>query len=324
MAVSTKPGASANAQTVYNALRAKGYSNAAAAGAVGNLQQESSVNPGSKQPGGAGRGIAQWGTGPGSGGRWEVENAYAKAHKQDPWALNTQIGFLEQEMTQRGLTPTSAYGKSTNVTSATSTFETVIEQAGAVVMGQRIGYANNAYAAFSGNKVTATTPATGKGYSAIPGIHAAPASAKKASVKTVAKAPAGTQPSLWDRVSPATALTGAQAIAGDIGGAIGSGAQAVGGAASSAAGDVTSIPKAVGKVTTTLFSVSFWIRVAFIIVGVALVFIGTKALLTGSPPQMPGTNNNPPTPAKAAPVQHKSSFGKNVRHGADHVAEVTA
>jgi len=298
MAVSSKPGTSANAQTVYNALRAKGYSAAAASGAVGNLQQESSVNPGSKQSGGAGRGIAQWGTGPGSGGRWEVENAYASQHKQDPWALNTQIGFLEQEMTQRGLTPTSAYGKSTNVASATQTFEQKIEQsADAFPYTARVGYAQNAFSAFSGNPVKATAPATkapmGKAYSAVP------AKAVTAPKKAATTGTAGTQPSLWDRVSPSTALTGAQTIAGGAAGAAGSAAQAV-----------TSVPEAVAKFTGTLFNVSFWIRVAFIIVGVALVFIGTKALLTGSPPQMPSTNT--PTTPKAAPVRHKQAFGKTV------------
>lgn len=296
MAVSSKPGASANAQTVYNALRAKGYSNAAAAGAVGNLQQESGVNPGSQQTGGAGRGIAQWGSGAGSGGRWQVENQYAASKKEDPWALNTQIGFLEQEMNQRGYGATSTFGRSTNVATATQSFETGIEQAGNVQEASRSTYAQNAYAAFSGNKVSA---ATGK-----PSWETAPLDVigKKTPAKT-----AGAQ-------NPIGAALGAAGnLAGDIGSGVATGAGDLWNGAQSAAGDVSSVPKAIGKVTTTLFSVSFWIRVAFIIVGVALVFIGTKALLTGSPPQMPALNGKAPSGAVTtkAPTA-KKSFGKSI------------
>jgi hypothetical protein len=315
MAVSSKPGASTNAQTVYNALRAKGYSNAAAAGAVGNLQQESGVNPGSVQPGGAGRGIAQWGTGPGSGQRWDNLTAWANSTHQNPWALSTQTTWLEQDLSKAGMGPGSAYAKGTNVGTATSQFETGIEQAGTVAMSQRVGYAQNAYAAFSNNGVTATTPATGKGYSAIPGVHAAPSSGKKAAT------PSTQNPILHGLSNIPGDVAG---LPGDVGNWAGSAASDVGGAVSNAAGDVSSVPKAIGKVTTTLFSVSFWIRVAFIIVGIALVFIGTKALLTGSPPQMPGTNDNTPTPQKAAPVRPKASFGKNISHGVADVGEVAA
>jgi hypothetical protein len=100
------------------------------------------------------------------------------------------------------------------------------------------------------------------------------------------------------------------AIPGDIGGALGNAAQAV-----------TSPLEAIQKFTTTLFSVSFWIRAAFIIIGIALVFIGTKALLTGSPPQMPDTGNAP-SPAKAAPAKSaaKKSFGKTFASDAEVVA----
>jgi hypothetical protein len=167
-----------NAQTVFNALRAKGYSSAAAAGAVGNLMQESNVNPGSVEKGntGAGRGIAQWGTGAGSGGRWETEGKWAANRKLDRWALGTQIGFLDSEMRARGIGPGSSYAKTTSVSGATGTFERVIEQAGIVVMGQRIGYAQTAYNQFSGLPVVKTPSATKApaGGSVIPGIHNAP------------------------------------------------------------------------------------------------------------------------------------------------------
>jgi hypothetical protein len=78
--------------------------------------------------------------------------------------------------------------------------------------------------------------------------------------------------------------------------------------------------EAVQKITTTIFSVSFWIRVAFIVVGLALVFIGTKALLSGGAPQMttpqaPDTGPPPSTPRKAS-----KPFGSSIKKGAAAVA----
>jgi hypothetical protein len=290
MATSGKPGASPNAQAVYNTFRARGYSNAAAAGIVGNLQQESGVSPRSIQPGGAGRGIAQWGTGPGSGGRWETENAYAAAHKQNPWALLTQVNFLQQEMNQRGLGAGSAFAKSGNVANTTSQFQTAVEQSGdSPPYTTRIGYAQNAYSAFSGNPVSASTA---------PRSYNATQASKKLSTADAAKAGIAAALGKGTKVTGAagkafSAEPGAQNPIGQALGTVGNAAGAVGGTIASAAGDVASVPKAIGKITTTIFSVSFWIRVVFILVGLALVFIGTKALLTGSPPQMPSVNTKP-------------------------------
>ena len=59
----------ANERTAYEFFVSKGLTNFQAAGIVGNLIQESNVDPGAVQSGGPGRGIAQWS----AGGRWDTD-----------------------------------------------------------------------------------------------------------------------------------------------------------------------------------------------------------------------------------------------------------
>ena len=132
---------SGNAEKVFSTLRGLGFSDQAAAGVVGNLMQESGVNPKSQQSGGPGRGIMQWS----EGQRWS--NLQRWAGKQDPWALATQVGFMVKEMNDRSFT--GGYKGLTNVDEATTRFEQVMEAAGTPNMANRIAQANNAMKAFS-------------------------------------------------------------------------------------------------------------------------------------------------------------------------------
>lgn len=305
-----KAGTSTNAQTVYNTLRAKGYSAQAAAGIIGNLQQESGISPGSKQVGGAGRGIAQWGTGAGSGGRWDALTRWATANKQNPANLSTQINYMLKELVGYGQGPGSAFAKSTNVNAATLSFEKVFERAGTPNMSARNTYANNAYAAFSGNPVTKAAPAKAAPAKATPGIVSGPALMNKSAPT---KAP------------PPTANTGkksGQSVLGQIGDNLmpDNLGGAVSGAVSAIPNPLTGIEavgSSVSKITTSLFSVSFWIRAAFIIVGIALVFIGTKALLSGGAPTPTLTSvpTSAPTPSKA-----RKPFGRGISSDLEGVA----
>jgi hypothetical protein len=72
----------------------KGLTAAQAAGVVGNLMQESGVNPRSVQAGGPGRGVAQWS----AGDRWEKLKSWAKG--KDIYSLQTQLDFMWHEMTE--------------------------------------------------------------------------------------------------------------------------------------------------------------------------------------------------------------------------------
>jgi len=90
---------SGNSQKVYNTLTSMGWTPQAAAGVIGNLMQESSVNPTSHQGGGGpGRGIMQWT----ESERWASLKKWAG--KRDPWALDTQVQYMLKEMND-GATP---------------------------------------------------------------------------------------------------------------------------------------------------------------------------------------------------------------------------
>lgn len=87
-----------NAQKAFNFFILKGLTPEQSAGIVGNLRQESGVNPSSDNPAasGGGGGIAQW-----EGGRWSGSNgllAFAEEHNK-PWDdLGLQLDFIWHEM----------------------------------------------------------------------------------------------------------------------------------------------------------------------------------------------------------------------------------
>ena len=86
-----------NEQQAYQYLIAQGYPPVAAAGIVGNLVQESGVNP-TVNPGDSGtaHGIAQW-----RGDRWSGLQDYAKQNRGSVNDLNTQLGYLDYELRNR-------------------------------------------------------------------------------------------------------------------------------------------------------------------------------------------------------------------------------
>jgi hypothetical protein len=88
-----------NAEKIYNQLIAEGFTPQAAAGVIGNIMQESGADPTKKQYGGGpGRGLLQWGTGKGSGERYDRLTKWAKENGKDPLALETQYQYMMMEM----------------------------------------------------------------------------------------------------------------------------------------------------------------------------------------------------------------------------------
>src|SRR5690242_10190097 len=113
----------ANDKPAYDFFVAKGLTNFQAAGIVGNLDQESGVDPGAVQYGGGpGRGIAQWSV----GGRWDTSSKdnvlwYASTKGQSSGSLNLQLEFIWYELTTYGYGFTELEA-TTNVTDATLVF----------------------------------------------------------------------------------------------------------------------------------------------------------------------------------------------------------
>ena len=133
-----------NDQPAFAYFVGKGLTPFQAAGIVGNLDQESGVDPTAVQGGGPGRGIAQWSV----GGRWDTDTndnatAYASMEGQPLLSLQLQLDFIWYELTtfsEYGLTDLQ---QTTNVTDATIAFETDFEGCGTCDQATRIAYAQN-------------------------------------------------------------------------------------------------------------------------------------------------------------------------------------
>ncbi len=149
---STVPAVSSGntAQAVASDLEQRyGLTPTQAAGVLGNMQQESSMecnvnqggsrgDPNSDCSGGAGYGLAQW-----DGSRKQDEIDYANAHHLDPGSLQANIGFMNQELdgpyseTIRDIKQTSTADQAARV------WEQDYEQAGIPNMENRDRYAND-------------------------------------------------------------------------------------------------------------------------------------------------------------------------------------
>lgn len=104
-----------NAQYAMNRLVGMGYAPHQAAGIVGNLLQESGVNP-SVPPGDGGRshGIAQW-----NGSRLQALQGFAAQNKSDWQNLDTQLNFLHNELNTTESNAGQALRQAPDVRSAT-------------------------------------------------------------------------------------------------------------------------------------------------------------------------------------------------------------
>ena len=91
-------------QQTWNGLRSLGYSKEATAAIMGNMEQESGVNPSAIQNHGKGpaAGIVQWENYKTQSGRWKNMNDYA-ASKGKKWTdLGSQLEFVDYEMMNGG------------------------------------------------------------------------------------------------------------------------------------------------------------------------------------------------------------------------------
>ncbi len=156
-----------NDKAAFDYFRAKGLSPEQAAGIVGNLDQESGVDPTAVQPGGPGRGIAQWS----AGGRWDTDandNAswYATKEGMSVDSLQLQLDFIWYELTNFSGYGLAELKAATTVTAATVAFETKFEGCGTCDESQRISYAEAVLAAYgsdpvgSGDAGSGATPCT--------------------------------------------------------------------------------------------------------------------------------------------------------------------
>lgn len=115
-----------NQEEAYAYFIEKGLSPAQAAGIVGNLMQESGVDPKSVQAGGPGRGIAQWSVGE----RWTGVEALARKQGKSPQDLGVQLDYLWQELNTTESASLTALKQTKTPEEAAVSFEENFERAG--------------------------------------------------------------------------------------------------------------------------------------------------------------------------------------------------
>lgn len=148
-----------NARYIWSQLLANGFTPEAAAGILGNLEQESNLNPTAVQDNGVGHGIAQWS----AGGRWDTSSpnliGYANSQGLDKWDLQAQLGFLLLELGNYGIL--EDYRSITDVMQATVTFHDEFERSGdddAAVRTVRGGNAQEWFERLSDENPQTNTP----------------------------------------------------------------------------------------------------------------------------------------------------------------------
>lgn len=138
-----------NEQTAFNYFVNKGMTKIRAAGIIGNLDQESGMDPTIEQYGGGpGRGIAQWSV----GGRWDTysqDNVVWYAANKDGgksrWSLTAQLDFIWYELHTFSYYGFAQLHDATTIDQAVIAFQNGYEGCGTCDTAARESYAHDAY-----------------------------------------------------------------------------------------------------------------------------------------------------------------------------------
>lgn len=152
------------AEQVWNYFRSLGFSEQATAGIMGNMYQESGMDPTRIQNGGGpAAGICQWENYSTRSGRWGRLNSRAQAEGKSWTDLKVQLDFLMWELQGGDTTCRSImnnrYGglenfkRTTDVAWAVEAFERSFERAGKPNMSRRITQANAYYNMYKGREI---------------------------------------------------------------------------------------------------------------------------------------------------------------------------
>lgn len=148
--VSTASIIRSNEQTAFNYFVNRGMTKIRAAGIIGNLDQESGMDPTIEQYGGGpGRGIAQWSV----GGRWDTysqDNVVWYAQNKESggltrWSLQTQLDFIWYELHNFSYYGFAQLHDATTIDQAVIAFQNGYEGCGTCDTAARESYAHDAY-----------------------------------------------------------------------------------------------------------------------------------------------------------------------------------
>lgn len=130
-------GVGSSAGSIVDYLVSRGLTPVAAAGVVGNLQQESSLNP--KEAGG---GLAQW-----IGSRWTALVSFAGGLGVSPDSADAQLQFLMHELASSYPGTLAAINQASTPEQAATIFSEQYERPGTPMLANRQSYAQAAYKA---------------------------------------------------------------------------------------------------------------------------------------------------------------------------------
>lgn len=161
-------GNTANAEYTWRTLIDAGMTPQATAGVMGNLQQESGINPRLIEGNGRGpgTGIAQWGNNGGAHGsnRWNEKLVpWAKKRNLDEWALSTQLSFMIFELkadykSPRGRGSLFEYLRTeSDIIAAVHAFQDIYEGCGTCMTANRETAAKGFYAKYKSSSGPAGT-----------------------------------------------------------------------------------------------------------------------------------------------------------------------
>lgn len=153
---------SPNAAAAYDFFVGKGLQGFQAAAIVGNLQQESRLNPHAVSPPDPtqpSRGIAQW-----QPAGWDKLLAYASASGRDPWALDTQLEFIWYQLETEPYLGLNELRSALTIEAAVVVFQNKFERpkASLAATQNRISYAQSALYACPAIVPPTPRPATSK------------------------------------------------------------------------------------------------------------------------------------------------------------------
>ena len=148
-------------EQVWNYFKTLGYSDQTVAGILGNMHQESGVNPTVVQKGsGHAAGIAQWESYKKKSGRWKAMADYAASKGKDWTDLKSQLDWLVLELQGKDSCTANLlkkhvggydnFTKMTDVNKAVEVFEKSFERAGKPMWENRYAAANKYYEQFKG------------------------------------------------------------------------------------------------------------------------------------------------------------------------------
>ncbi len=155
-------------QAVWTFLTGKGYTPECAAGILGNMYQESGVDPTRIQGNGKGpaAGICQWENYNTKSARWKAMSDYASSKGKQWTDLQSQLEWLDLELQGKDSTTSSLlmkkvggyenFKKLTSVSQACTVFEESFERAGKPNMPVRLKKAEEYYKKFSNSATPAT------------------------------------------------------------------------------------------------------------------------------------------------------------------------